>query len=421
MPTKRKPMMTPAKAVSRIERSRKRMVDFAVEFCSIGTVNPPGDRYVECCEFLARRMRAMGLTAKIHRPPKALQAKVLPGFDDYPRTSVVGRWDVGAAKTLHFTGHLDVVPPTSGWRTDPFKPIVTPRRIVARGSNDMKTSITAALFAAAGLKDSGVTPPWNIEVSATPDEETGGELGLGWLVKSRTIRPDAAVLCEGGGEKGIGYAHKGVLWLEVTVLGKPGHACNPPGGVNALEKACGLIAQLKTLEKAYAKRPSAFKVDKPVLRRPTIMIGGISGGGGKVNTIPDRFSFTIDRRLLPEEGLAAAKAEIMAVIRRAQRRDRSLKVKVRQLLHVPPGSIAEDHPHCRRAADAYRAVFGRRPKWRMTPGFTDMHWLTGDAGVPTFMYGVSGIGAHADLEYSEIDSMVETAKLYAELAMRMPA
>ncbi len=387
----------------RIERSGDALVEFARNFCAIDTTNPPGRNYQACCEFLAEKLESIGLAARVVRVPKAEQARLAPGLDNHPRFSVIGRWDVGAKKTLHFTGHYDVVPATGGWKTDPFKPVVRGDRLIGRGSGDMKGSDTAAIFAVDALRRSGATPPWNIELSFTPDEETGGCAGLGWLVKSGQIKPDAAVLCEGGSGDNIGYAHRGVLWLNVTVLGKPGHASNPKNGVNALEKACALIGQLQGLEKVYVTRRTRFHIKQP---HPTLMIGGVSGGGGKVNTIPDRFSFSIDRRMNPEDKLSDVKAEFAEVIRRARRRDPKLKVKVEYPLHVQSGWTEPTAPIARIAQAARAAVAGKVPGFRMTPGFTDMHFLTRDGKVPTIGYGAEGDGAHSDFEYVRISDLL---------------
>ncbi len=418
---KKSKLKTPASVHRKLEQLTKPMVKFARDFCSIDTTNPPGRNYLACCKFLDAKLKSMGFASRIMKVPPAVQEKVLPGSSKHPRYNVVGLWDVGAKRTLHLTGHYDVVPATSGWKTDPFKPVLTGNRIIARGANDMKGSISAAIFAIQALQKARVTPPWNIEFSFTADEETGGELGLGYLAKAGKIAPDAAVLLEGAGGGTVGYAHRGVLWLDVTVIGKSGHACVPSFGINALELACGLIEELQVLKKRYAKRPTAFRMAKPSYKPPTLMIGGISGGGGKVNTIPDRFHFTIDRRLSPEEKFSEAKAEIMAVIRQAEKRNRKLKVRVKQLLHVPPGWTPLDAPICKIAASACQAVRGAKPTFRMTPGFTDMHWLTRDLKVPTVLYGCGGGGgAHADKEFTIIPEMIKGAKVLLEIAMRMP-
>ncbi len=369
--------------------------------------------------FLERKLKkSLQMKTRILQVPKATQEKWVPGSQAYPRYNLVARWDVGAKKTLHFTGHYDVVPPTAGWKTDPFKPVVKGNKIIGRGSGDMKASNTAALFAVQALKAKGFTPPWNIELSFTADEETGGYAGLGHLVKTKAIRPNAGVLLEGGGGDIIGYAHRGVLWIHITVLGKPGHGSNPRGGINALEKACFLIAELKKLERVYAGRRSKLLGNK-IGRRPTLMIGGLASGGAKENTIPDRFTFSIDRRLLPEENLATVKAEILAVIEAAKRKDKELQVKVTYPLHVEPGQTDPKEHICTVARAAHRAIMGRSSKFRMSQGFNDMHWLTNNGKVPTIGYGVTGGGAHSDFEYAHISSLVETAKIYAEIALRI--
>ncbi|MBN1459655.1 MAG: M20 family metallopeptidase [Armatimonadetes bacterium] len=410
----------PARLLSHIDELNSALVDFTCQLCAIPTVNPPGDRYSECVELLTDKLDAIGMSTRVVRAPRKLQQRLLPEDEQYPRDSVVARWDVGAPKTLHFNGHYDVVPATAGWKTDPFEPTIRGKRLIARGARDMKSSIAAAIFAVQAMKESGAQPPWNIELSFTPDEETGGELGLGYLVTSGSVRPEAAVVCEGSAGRDIGYAHRGVLWLDVTVLGEPAHACRPKHGINALEKACSLIAELKKLERIFSQRPTRFRTNKPSDKPPTLMIGGIAGGGKKTNVVPDRFHFTIDRRINPEEKVAVVERELRHAIRRAQQRDRRLKVKVNRLLYVAPGQTPLDADICRVAGAAVRSVRRQSPRYRLCLGFTDMHFLTQDAGVPTVMYGVRGGGEHSDLEWVALPELARTAKVYAEIAMRMP-
>lgn len=407
------------RVLKRIDALKPELVAFTKDFCRIATVNPPGNQYLTCMRFLEKKLRALGMKPRLLRVPPKVQAKLVPGQDAFPRYNLIARWDVGAKKTLHYTGHYDVVPPTSGWKTDPFAPCVRGDKLIGRGTVDMKACDAASIYAVQALMESKVTPPWNLELSFTADEETGGYAGLGWVVKSKAIRPDAAVLLEGGAGEHIGYAHRGVLWLNVTVIGKAAHASNPKNGINALEKACNLIRELQTLEAVYAKRRSRFVANK-MARRPTMMIGGVSGGGGKINTIPDRFSFSIDRRLLPEDDIAEVKAEIMQVIKRAQRKDKDLKVEVDYPLYVAPGWTDPKAAILRVARAAHTAVTGQKNSLRMTGGFTDMHWLTNDGKVPTVGYGCAGAGAHADFEWVSIRSIVDTCKVYAEIALRMP-
>ncbi len=402
----------------RIEALKPKMVSFLRQFVSIATVNPPGDRYLECVQFVEKKLKALGLKTRIHRVPKAVQEKLIPGSKDHPRYNLVARWDVGARKTLHFSGHYDVVPAGDGWKTNPFKPVLKGNKMIGRGTSDMKGCNTAVIFAVEALVACRQRPPWNLELSITADEETGGEAGLGHLVRSKIIAPDAAVLMEGGGGDSLGYGHRGTLWAHVTVIGKSGHGSNPESGINAVEKAADLMQAFKKYQRRLSKKKTRLLTNK-IGRSPSLTIGGATSGGGSVNIIPGRFSFSLDRRLIPEERISKVKSEITAVIKTAKKRDADLNVEVAyQLL----GNAAYTPPQrhiIKVAKAAHKAVTGRASTYYLCAGMTDMRYLTHDGKVPTVGYGISGGGAHSNLEYVNLDSIVDTAKIYAEIALRM--
>ena len=65
---------------------------------------------------------------------------------------------------------------------------------------------------------------------------------------------------------------------------------------------------------------------------------------------------------------------------------------------------------------AVRAVTGRPALFRMTGGFTDLHFLT-EAGVPTVGYGVAGGDGHGDNEFVRLDGLLTAARVYARMAL----
>ena len=83
----------------------------------------------------------------------------------------------------------------------------------------MKGSIAALLMAIRALRESGSQPAFNIECSFTADEETGGQLGAGYVVREGLCKADFAVVCEGAAGSYVGCGHNGVLWLQVDVEG----------------------------------------------------------------------------------------------------------------------------------------------------------------------------------------------------------
>src|SRR5581483_6873153 len=120
-------MPDPRDKISKTIRAlEKEMLAFLKALISIPTVNPPGDRYADCVEFLGRKCRALGMRTQVVRAPWA-DAK-------YPRYSLIARLPGTAAKTLHVNGHFDVVPVTSSWQRSPFKPKLEGHRLYGRGA-----------------------------------------------------------------------------------------------------------------------------------------------------------------------------------------------------------------------------------------------------------------------------------------------
>jgi succinyl-diaminopimelate desuccinylase len=267
----------------------------------ISTVNPPGENYDTVTGYLTRELQKVGLTAHRYQIPAALLRKTLPEAQHgYPRYNVLGKLRVpGALKTVHFNAHYDVVPVSGTWRHgSPFSGAVEKGLIYGRGTADMKGSIASLLTALDALRSTRTKPLMNVEVSFTADEETDSFLGARWIVDEAPIRPDYAVVMEGGEGNEVCCGHNGTLWMEVTVHGRAAHGSTPLAGVNALEKMAALILALESYKKRIARRTFLTPEGKTMI--PTINVGGVfaSGPGGKINTVPALASFSIDRRVL---------------------------------------------------------------------------------------------------------------------------
>ena len=187
--------MSPARY---IDRHAADLVGFLQKIIRLRTVNPPGENYGAMTALLAATLRAAGLEVRRIPVPRALQKKTQPELLDYPRYNVISFWDTGAKKTLHFNAHYDVVPVSGDWRHgDAFNPAVEKGWIYGRGTADMKGAIASVVFALKALKETGVTPKFNVEVSFTADEETDSVLGTDWVTSRGKLRADYAVVCEG--------------------------------------------------------------------------------------------------------------------------------------------------------------------------------------------------------------------------------
>src|ERR687897_789873 len=76
---------------------------------------------------------------------------------------------------------VDVTPAGAGWTVGPFDGVIRDGRVYGRGACDMKAGIAAAVYAAEAIRRAGVEVAGSIEISATPDEESGGVAGAAWL------------------------------------------------------------------------------------------------------------------------------------------------------------------------------------------------------------------------------------------------
>ena len=404
-----------------IEKNRRKLVGNLQEMIRVPTVNPPGKDYRKMVDLLGRHCQQLGMGVEIHRVPSKLVEKVIGTGGHFPRYNLVARWDVGAPLSVHFNAHYDVVPAMGSWKFgDPFEPGIKDGVIYGRGSGDMKGSIAALLMAVEALQKTGRKPVFNVECSFTADEETGGELGAGYVVRQGLVGADFAVVCEGAAGTRVGCGHNGVLWLEINVLGKSAHAASPSAGINAFEAMVELVHKLRDFKSELDVPARQYRDFTGARRSPTINIGGVFAGseGDKVNTVPARASFSIDRRILPNETIVQAERELRLFLQRAAAKRRGLRYQVRAPLRIAPCVVDPGDLLPRSFAAAVQAVRRHPADFRSISGFTDLHYFVEEGGIPGVGYGVHGQNGHAIDERVKLHDVLQTSKVYAEFMLR---
>ncbi|VVM08509.1 succinyl-diaminopimelate desuccinylase [Methylacidimicrobium cyclopophantes] len=389
---------------------------FLGELVRIPTVNPPGRNYTVLVERLETKLRELDLSVERLTVPEEVAAKSLPpGSADLPRHNVIGRWDVGAKKTVQFNSHYDVVPEAGAWKHDPFSGERDGDWLFGRGTADMKGSLVASLFAVEALRRTGIRPRVNVELAFVADEEIGGELGTGYLVSHRRELPDFAIVCEGGAAGKIGIGHNGIVQLEVTVLGKGGHSAYPRGTVNAFERMIAFAASLEPrIKETLADPRKRFTTPSGERLEPVVNLGGIFGPGkaGKVNIIPGEAHFTIDRRLTPVEEVPVVEKELREMIRSTAERCRA-GIRIRKIHTTAPCALSPRSVLPQQFRKAVEAVRGGHARFTVNRGATDMHYYARKRGIDTIGYGVEGKNIHGGEERIPVDDLVTTAQVYA--------
>lgn len=394
----------------KVDSLKPEIIDFTKKLVAIPTVDPPGQNYGKIVELIEKKCREMGLSTKrIIVPKRELEKQRLTE----PRINLLAEYNIGRRKTLHFNCHYDVVPASNKWKTNPFEPVVKKGKLFGRGSADMKADISAAIYGLKAIRDCGMEPKVNIQFSFTCDEEIGGELGAGYLVKKRLVKADYAI-GEGSSKKFFSYGNKGILHVEIEVSGKSCHASKPFLGVNAFENMLGLTDEMRKLKSEIIKRKTFHNVKDKRERNATFEMGGRLQGGNAINMLPDKVVFSIDRRILPEETLEMAKKELVEAVSRAKKTNKQLRVKIRFISSHDPVVVDKKNPICLAIGRAIKRVYKSKAKGLLLTGATDLRYFT-EKGIPAIGYSVEGENCHADDEHIYLEDLIKTTKVFANL------
>jgi succinyl-diaminopimelate desuccinylase len=293
----------------------------------------------------------------------------------------------------------------------------------------MKAGLAAAVFAAAAIPRAGIPHAAPIEVSGTVDEESGGFAGVAWLAEHRLLsreRTRAVIIPEPFGVDRICVGHRGVYWFEVIAQGRIAHGSMPYLGVNAVEGMSHFLDLVRDeLGPALRNRITTMPVVPEGSRHATININGIDGGqpidDSPSPCVADRCRAVFDRRFLPEEGLERTRAEIAALVARAQQRMPEVEFSVEDRLVFEPTRTSDDAPVVSALSEAIARVTGKQAQLVASPGTYDHKHVARIAGVPQCVaYGPGLLDlAHQPDEYCSIDDMIAATKVLALATLRL--
>jgi len=373
-------------------------------------------------EYVAHKLRALGLSVDIVES-RFDELRGHPAFNDdgltpEGRINVVGRWPgtrSSESRSLILNGHLDVVSAgnSSLWTEPPFAAIVRGGRMYGRGACDMKSGVTAAIFAVQTLRQLGRSPGGDVIVQAVSGEESGGIGTLTTIVKG--YRADAAIILEPTRLR-MCPIQSGALTFRVRVQGRSIHACMKRLGVSAIEKACYLISSLNRFDRdRHAARPSPYYPD--ALNIAPISVGTISAGDWH-STVPQEAVLEGRCGVFAGESIEETKQAFASAIREASEADP-------WLCEHPPvlewfegqfesGETDRDAPILRELAACHRAIVGDPPDVEGVTYGSDLRLFTNHARIPAVLYGPGDVAnAHAVDESIELQDVITATKVLA--------
>lgn len=353
-------------------------VAFLAELVKVPSDTPPGDNTPAAMR-AAELLASMGFEVEPHEvPPERVAEAGLRSI-----TNLVVRQRFGPGPTVALNAHGDVVPPGEGWTQGPYEARVHEGRMYGRGVAVSKSDFATYAFALAALRElhaKGAGLRGAVELHFTYDEEMGGELGPRWLLDKGITRPDLAICA--GFSYAIVVAHNGCLQMEAVLKGRAAHAGIPRSGVDALRAAVGVLADLYA---GAAKLESATSRTAGITH-PTLNVGRIEGGM-HTNVVPERVTFRLDRRIIPEEDPAQVEAALRQEIEQSAARHAGIGLELRRLLLARPLRPIAGHERLVEALQRHGSrLFGEPLEARGVPLYTDARHYAA-AGVPVVLYG----------------------------------
>lgn len=405
--------------IEKLRREVAELTDDFLEFASgmiqIKSVNPPGN-YDKISEYVNERFREFGFESRIVDVPIERSEALGVGPQRKNVIAVLPGNGSGAGRRLALIPHLDTVPAgdPSAWTYPPFDGVVADGRLWGRGACDCKGRLASFALAMAAIQRAGIKLDGTLMLAATADEESGGELGAGYLAEEGYLDIDWAIM-----EGFINVLYRGcggALRFNLRLHGKPAHTSTPWLGVNAIEKASHAIAALEKLQAELKEEPS----DLPEFRYSTLNVGTINGGV-KESVVPEHCEIAVDSRLMPghapEDILARVQDRLDTLAAEDSEFSYSLSVTDSQEPYVTD----PDSEVILAVRDALSAVRGESAPVQVSRGGSDARHLI-PRGIPTVAFGPGikpdsmhhGVDEHIEVK-DFVDASLATALSVVEL------
>jgi len=437
--------------LDQVDQATNELVELHQALVRIPTVNTgelDSGNEIEVCRLLEDRFQQEGIQSKT--------------FESAPsRGNLLASVGAGAGPRLLLVSHTDVVPADeTRWAFPPFCGDVVDGRVRGRGSDDCKALVASEAMALILLNRADVSLDGELLFLAAAGEETGGDLGVGWLAANHPdqIRADWAVN-EGGGlplntrGEGVNYlmtvGEKGRVEATFKMNGRSGHAAIPWASDNALFKLSQVLERIRTSPhvidvslpvfeplKLFGidEEPSCENIDDllgrldeidpematqlKALSRMTIAPTEASGGL-RANSVPGLARLLCDVRQLPHHDMAFVQGELEKLIEGIE------GVELEMVSSSVPSASPFDHSFIDVMREATAVALGRDDVSLisgLTKGGTDSGWIR-PLGTPAFGFApmhpdldTSRKGVHGVNESYAIENVVLLTKFQIVLA-----
>jgi succinyl-diaminopimelate desuccinylase len=319
--------------------------------------------------------------------------------------------------SLVFICHMDTVKP-SGNKNKMLKPRIVGNKLYGLGAADMKAGIAAAFEALRGFKAPALNQCLNnIALIFDCDEEYYFK-GIKKVLSKYKWSPKLVIYPEPT-DLEIVNGCRGLIEIELDVIGKTSHAGTPEKGTNAIEKAIKLVQKL---------RKGITKNDIKQLGKTTINLSSIKGGrfqDGKItiqaNAVADIARILLDIRPAdPDMDAEKVLRLINSIVKRlnvkspSQRLVRLWRKRLTVNIDYKPYFINKN-----KLDDLEKAINASRLKVKYASnlqqkGFFEAALVASAWNCPAVSFGPIG-KCHTEDEFVEISDLTKVKNIFANL------
>jgi succinyl-diaminopimelate desuccinylase len=271
-------------------------------------------------------------------------------------------------------GHIDVVPENE---EEQYTAKIEGDKLIGRGGLDMKSGVAIMIEL---LKNH---PSQNFGILITPDEESGGFDGTGYIYNNNLLKNTKCfITLEGDPKLILVHQEKGIILCKITTTGRSAHGSKPWKGESAVEKLLTCLSQIKPL---FPNTPEAWS--------DTITISQIKGDGPAINAVPDKAEATLDIRFTGDEEELTQKLQDIC-----SQNDCQLSITIR-------GSKVDtplDAPYTAKLVETVKKH--KDVSIGFMHGGSDARF-SAEKGVESLIFGPKGDGHHGPNEWVSINSI----------------
>ncbi|WP_339210704.1 M20 family metallopeptidase [Aeribacillus sp. FSL K6-8210] len=314
------------------------------------------------------------------------------------------------SKALIFSGHLDTVPPGNvKWNHPVFGGVLKGNKLYGRGSTDMKSGVASMIIALECLNKAQIPLNGELRFVGTVGEEVDC-IGAKRVVEKGQIDDAAAIVIGEPTANKIKIAHKGVLWLKISIFGKTAHGSMPSLGVNAIMGMNAFINELKDYSIPFESHD--------ILGESTINIGTIHGGVS-TNVVPDQCTIQLDIRTVPGQNHEDIEKDIRNLLEKVTLQN-SMTYKLEKINDLACVHTESNHPFIKLAKDTQKALFQIKEDAGGVNYYTDASVYSKHLPeVPVLIYGPGEPQmAHQPDEWVDIQNYLDSIRFYISLAVQ---